>query len=860
MSQCRTLPGVLAFGIFAICGVGGGEPNGQALLESYCLDCHSESAGEGGFIMHLDSIEWSDRKVATDWETAHQMIAKGIMPPPDADQPGDAERTKLMGWLDEALTKNLEVGGTPLRRLSRREYEATVARLIGLPNFQVPPGFPPDNRRHGFDNQGDSLVIAPPHLEAFAETAARIADQVFPPSTVPPEEATTSISADDLAISYSSACLIDGTMRLASSGANYKRHSTWPNRFEAPASGVYRIKVTASCSEPMASPVPRLRVESTAMTGTDANRHADFELCPEPQTLTCEIGLDRGATFRLWYRDGPFDYDDRNNYSKFLKSLFLGEPKLAAAWESVGDPARGGSGWERVRQALRGPLPERVTDEASIDDLVKRVAKNSVKTGETLVYKFFEEGPYIAIHDIQVSGPIEVYADKDQQSADRIRQRFLGPLAAKSDESNLRLFLDGFLTRAFRRKPDPSEIDRYSGLVLREAEKTGSFEQGLHLAVRTALLSPSFLYRSVGTGRLTDTELASRLAYFLTSGPPDEKLMTSAAAGRLGDPKVLRQQTRRLLREHDAILAKDFATGWLGLDSLDQLMPDTRLIRNFTAAHRSGMKEEVYDTFRYLLRENLPISEFIAPDFVITNEAVGWDMYQLEQFEPRKLKKLKRKGGVKGMQRVGVERGGRRGGLLSMPAVMAATANGVDTQPVLRGVWLLENIIGSPPPEPPKAVPALTPDTTGTSSPKERLAAHMAEESCASCHREIDPLGFVLENYDPIGRWRDHYPKDVDRGGERVERIDGSPIETSGTLPGGVDLQDVTDLKAWLADNPEPFANCFGEKLLIFATGRSLNYRERKIVHTIVRSQRKNDYRLVDLITALVDSQVFRTK
>ncbi len=194
-----------------------------------------------------------------------------------------------------------------------------------------------------------------------------------------------------------------------------------------------------------------------------------------------------------------------------------------------------------------------------------------------------------------------------------------------------------------------------------------------------------------------------------------------------------------------------------------------------------------------------------------------------------------------------------------MPAVMMATANGVDTQPVHRGVWLLENILGSPPPEPPKAVPALTPDIGGATTPKARLAAHMAEQSCAACHREIDPLGFVLENFDPIGRWRETYPVYTDENGSS-KRTDGSPIDATGTLPTGEHLRDVTDLKKYLADHPTRFARCLSEKLLTYATGRSLNYRERRIVADIVDAAHPNDLKFADLIVDLVNSKVFRTK
>ncbi|MGB1815205.1 MAG: DUF1588 domain-containing protein, partial [Rubripirellula sp.] len=386
-------------------------------------------------------------------------------------------------------------------------------------------------------------------------------------------------------------------------------------------------------------------------------------------------------------------------------------------------------------------------------------------------------------------------------------------------------------------------------------KNTGSIDQGLHLAVRSALLSPAFLYRNIGNGELTDNELASRLSYFLKSMPPDEKLQQVANEARLRNTKTLLSQAKRLCSS--PALATDFTNQWLGLEALNHLMPDPRLIKDFKQVHKASMKREVERTFQYVLDNNLPVHDLVTPDFLFTDEHLGWQFHELQQYSPSKKGKAKKI--PKGMQRVSIERDARRGGLLTMPAVLMATANGVDTQPVLRGVWVLENILGNPPPDPPNAVPALTPDTRGTNSPKERLAAHMATESCAACHKSIDPLGFVLENFDPVGRWRDHYPKFVEKNG-KSKRVDGPKIDTSGKLPDGEGLDDIQDLKRWLRNNPEPFARCISEKLLTYATGRPMNYRERKIIKDIVADQAANDYRFRDLLLALIQSDIFRTK
>lgn len=844
---------------------GYGEDNrshdGRAILQQFCMDCHDNSAAEGDFVLPLDSPSWNESGVIESLELVHTMIEKKIMPPVDMVQPSEAERAAALHWLDKILIENSPIGGTPLRRLSGREYANTVSKIFGLDDYSLPEGFPPDLEKHGFDNQSEALVIAASQLESLADAASEIADQFFPPEKKPIGMQTFDVPATDLVISYSSACLINGSMRLASSGDNPTRHATWPTKFEAPTSGRYRIEITAKSFDPLeaANDVPELHVSSSQMTG-DAAKVKRLRIEPgQTQMLKFEIGLDAGATIQLRYANGPFNYDDKAGYPKFLESLFSREPQIAAAWKKLGSPARGGSGWERLKNVMANEELD-VTpfqpDSDALKQLAKSVSKKAVSSGETLVYKFFEEGPYIAIDHVQITGPVEQYEDRNQQRLARQRKQFLGGLAVETDHAALHQFFVGFLRSTFRRVATEEEVNRYIQLVQRESQLTGSLDAGMHLAIRTALISPAFLYRSVGPGELSGHELASRLSYFLTSGPPDEMLLNLAEGGRLSDPQMLERQTRRLLEDSDTF-AKDFTRQWLGLDAVNRLMPDGRLIRSFTNAHRQGMQDEVVLTFRHVLDNNQSVTNLITPDFVFTNDVVGSDIYQLPSV--RKASRKAKQKSSKGMQKIAVDPFGRVGGLLGMPAIMMATANGVDTQPVLRGVWLLENILGSPPPEPPKAVPALTPDVGGAKTPKARLAAHVAEQSCAACHREIDPLGFVLENFDPIGRWRETYPVYAEQEG-RGKRTEGATIDATGTLPTGEQLHDVTDLKMYLAENPMRFAGCLSEKLLTYATGRSLNYRERQIVADIVEAACQNDLKFTDLVVELVNSEVFRTK
>ena len=830
----------------------------QQFLSRYCTDCHEPGNAENDVILSDDSINWTKPESREQWELVQSLIDRQIMPPTDSEQPSEKERAGILSWLDTQLVEHSPIGGTPLRRLSSREYRNTIAAIFDLPKFQLPSNFPPDSSVHGFDNQGENLMIAGSHLEAIADTATAIADSFFLPPPPAPDQREVIALPKDLTISYSSACLIDGTMRLASSGPNLRRNATWPSRFLAPATGEYLLEITASVS-PNAS-VPA-EIEVSAMTNAKSNSRVIHRLNldnTKPRTMTVEARLEKGETVTLRFANGALDYENKPAYKKLLIELFDEQPRLAAAWHAVGDPARGGSGWARVVEKLNDPNLDAtpfINEKSKRDAVATTMTKNSVKSGETLVYRFFEQGPYLAIHGLKIVGPTEVYPSKDEVLRLKRRKEFTSGLSEKSPRAEIESFLQQFLGKTFRRSAHENEITAYANLIQAEHLRTGSLDQGLHLAVRSALLSPAFLYRNIGDGKLTDNELASRLSYFLKSMPPDERLQKIANDAKLGNTKTLLSQAKRLCSSQ--ALAADFTSQWLGLDTLNHLMPDVRLIQNFKPTHRASMKLEVQRTFQHVLDNNLPVHDLVTPDFIFTDERLGWDFYGLQQYKPAKKRESKKI--PKGMQQVTIERDARRGGLLTMPAVLMATANGVDTQPVLRGVWVLENILGNRPPEPPNAVPALTPDTRGTSSPRERLAAHMASESCAACHKAIDPLGFVLENFDPVGRWRDHYPLYVEEKG-KSRRVDGAKIDASGMLPDGQALNDIQDLKRWLKDNPEPFVCCISEKLLSYATGRQMNYRERKIIKEIVASQATNEYRFRDLLLALVQSEIFRTK
>jgi hypothetical protein len=444
---------------------------------------------------------------------------------------------------------------------------------------------------------------------------------------------------------------------------------------------------------------------------------------------------------------------------------------------------------------------------------------------------------------VAVEGPLRIVdGPKDIRRA-ALKERFTGPRkAGSSDEVFARQVLESSLPRAFRRSVDDETVDRYLA-VAREHWSAGfSLDEGMHLLVRNILISPRFLYRSLGQGKMDDHDLATRLSYFLTGGPPDATLVDLAQRERLSPAWVLERESKRLMpTQATDTFIRDFTGQWLDTALLSEIMPEPRL--RFAPDYVDMARSEVEHFFAAMLRENRPMTDFIDPDFTYTSPLFATDVYGLDSDDLGARKANARK-----LRRIGLKRGGRVGGLLGQSAIMMATANGVDTQPVLRGAWVLENILGTPPPEPPENVPALTPDTRGTTTPRELLAAHTKNAACAVCHKRIDPLGLALENFDPVGRWRNKWPK-VD------EAIDASVVLADGTK-----IEDAVGLKRWVVENIDLFSQCVAEKLMTYATGRVPNHAERKELADIVRANRGSSRGFQDLVLALIDSKTFRTR
>lgn len=856
----------------------------QDVLMDNCLKCHDADSSKGDVNLDHLSIDWSNVEERNIWLRAMEAIEQGLMPPPDQKKPNREDRQALLAFLDGNLLKNVSIGGTLPRRLNKAEYEATVRDLLHLPDFKLPVGFPSDTEYHGFNNVGEGLVLSKPHLEAYASVARDIADRIFPPAKPAPEKKTWSAAPEDMALSFSAAGVYGDALRLASRSVDVMRSCSWPSRIEISDSGTYEITVDASKflsdeGSPFAEDMI-LEVYARAVIASDRSKISDFRLLKEievigedPQTSVFQADLYEGETVLFRWKNAVMTHDTPATGEAF-EILAKENPRFLAAWLKTvfpsGDPKRpvrisvlrGRNGWDTVSKYMQDPDLDlsHATPGSSLAKAFFELAARKGKTSiaDCLCYFYHTKGPAMEIHHLTIEGPSKlVESPSDLQRRERQLKITGVPHEGQSREDFARGVLERFLPRAFRKAVSVETIESYLSIATRHWEEGHSYGEGMHLLFRNILISPRFLYRCLDSEGMDEFGLATRLSYFLTQGPPDETLIDLAQRGRLSatrpseaDPSkkeywVLRRETERLLpTDHTDPMIQSFVGQWLDTDSLHGIMPDPKF--NFDEESIDVAKYETEAFFTEMLKKNLPMTDFIDPDFTFSSIDFVMSNYGFTppQAQGKKLGSAARRN----LRRIDLQRGGRYGGLLGQSAILTATANGVDTQPVIRGVWVLENILGLPPPEPPENVPALTPDTQGTTTPREMLAAHTKAAACAVCHQSIDPVGFVLENYNPVGRWRTEWPGTA------------STIDASVMLHDGKKIKNAIEFKAWLVDNIDLFSVCLAEKLMTYATGRVPNYSEKREIQEIVRQNRENGNGFRDLVLALIESETFRTQ
>ncbi len=467
--------------------------------------------------------------------------------------------------------------------------------------------------------------------------------------------------------------------------------------------------------------------------------------------------------------------------------------------------------------------------------------KTSAEGEEVVRPSARNRGALPAIASLSISGPYTRSGPGDTPNRNRIFVCY--PASAADETPCARKIISTLARRAYRRPVTDADVDELLPFYT-AARKDSSFDVGIERALERMLVSPQFLFRiehdpagSNAVARVSGLELASRLSFFVWSSIPDDELLTAAAQGRLKDPAALAQQVQRMLADpRSEAMVNNFAAQWLYLHDVEAKRPDPRLFPDFDENLRQAFVRETELLFNSVLRENRSVTDLLTADYTFANERLARHYGIPNVYGPD-------------FRRVTIPDPNRRG-LLGQGSFLLLTSYSTRTSPVLRGKWILENILASPPPPPPPDVPALkTENTSGkTMSMREAMEQHRANPVCASCHARMDPLGFALENFDAVGRWRDRTAPS------------GAPIDASGLLPDGTRFDGAAGLRAVLMKHPEQFAATVAEKLLTYATGRTLQYFDQPAIRKIVRESAASNYSLPALIVGVVNSTPFQMR
>lgn len=473
------------------------------------------------------------------------------------------------------------------------------------------------------------------------------------------------------------------------------------------------------------------------------------------------------------------------------------------------------------------------------------------------------KGPGLVVQWVEVEGPLleswpppshrRIFGDLAQESApvpDDARRR---EVVSKQPLVDAERILRDFTRRAFRRAVTDDDIKPFVARVKSKLDANSSFEQAMRVGLKAVLVSPDFLFLRERPGQLDDFALASRLSYFLWSSMPDEELLTLAEQGKLNQPETLRRQVERMLKDKKAAaFTENFAGQWLGLRSIDATMPDPALYPEYDDVLKVAMVKETLLFFDEVLKNDLSLTNFVASDFTLLNARLARH-YGIPGVDGMEFRKVK------------LPPDSHRGGVLTMASVLKVTANGTTTSPIQRGAWVLDRILGTPPPRPTIDVEAVEPDIRGATTIREQLAKHRSVAACATCHVKIDPPGFALESFDVIGGWRDYY-RSVGKGepavvnGRKMRYLKGPPVDAADVLPDGQRFRDIDEYKALLLQDKDQLARALAGKLVSYATGATPTRSDQSEIDAIVARIRPREYGLRALVHEVVQSKLFQHK
>jgi hypothetical protein len=829
--------------------------NVHDFLAANCFGCHDGQTKKGNLDLTSLKFDPADATAFAVWVKVHDRVRDGEMPPKGMEQPDATTRAAFLKGLagpmiaaDEARVRR--EGRAAWRRMNRYEYENTLRDLLGAPWLQIKELLPEDGEAYRFNKTSEALGVSHVQMSRYLMAAEQALREVMAREATPPDAAPKRYYARE--------------QRAFTGKVEFSQFNTASERATFPlignAADVAVLKREAPMTVGAADPVKR-ELESM---GVVASTYEPLEI-----------------RFNQFKAPVAGRYKLRVN----AHSFWAGPESEAKWWKPSRTDASAGRTREPV--TLYAEIPPRqmrylgsfdVKPEASVNEIEVYVLKDeTIRPDAARLFRSRppnwrnplaqKDGqPGVAFRWLEVEGPI---CDQWPGQGHRLMFGDL-PITGRdakccvstqnphADAANAESLLRGFLRQAYRRPVAEEDVHGFLKLADKALNSGVSFTDAMITTYSAVLCSPAFVTLEEKPGRLDDHALAARLAYFLWNSGPDATLRELANQGALRKPAVLRAQTDRMLADAKAQrFVAAFLDYWLDLRKVNNTSPDEVLYADYYLDDYlvESSEAETRSFFAELLRGDLPVRNLVASDFVMINERLATH-YGLT--------------GVEGsaIRHVPLPPDSVRGGLLTQASVLKVTANGTTTSPVLRGVWIMERILGKPVPPPPTSVTAVEPDTRGATTIRQQLDKHRTQPSCNVCHAKIDPAGFALENFDVFGGWRDKYralaegekAPGIGKNGQRFAFRYIQPVDASGSLPDGRSFHDVRDLKQLLLKDERQIARNLTTQLIVFATGAPVQFSDRPKVEAILDRAATKNYGVKSLIQLIIESELFRNK
>lgn len=858
------------------------QPAHRAFLETHCVGCHNADDSNGGVRLDDIPLEIGSIAAAERWQKVLGELNSGNMPPDDAPQPPDADKASFL----EVLSKQMVVarkaladagGAITMRRLNRREYVNTIRELLDVDVH--PRDLPADDDGGTFDTIGSALFFSSDQFEQYRRLARACLDEAI----VTEKHPNTKASRREVEEAVNKQVAKD----LEKARETLAKAAAWRASGKPPTEFGFDDETEGKTQERVArgQEASLLAYQQDPATATGMFTKLGQETVAVPPNaapgryiVRARIGFPPGAP----------------HCSAIGMTPLLPPQPDAARFVEFG--ARGDEGWPSEMSLL---ACRRVTGTIDTPQVVEFPV--TITKGGSRLFGLRERR---CNGDAEVSGLLNFYWHKQQgldalvgfwrglwidwvewegplvdQWPPRSHELVFGGIdvAGNPGDPEARTVIERFTERAFRGRPaDPAYVARLLKHYTARREAGEPFVEAIKTPLSLVLASPGFLYMAEPVGRggvaagadgkgggvsspgreepegsrvpITDLELANRLAYFLWSSPPDDRLMGLATSRSLHDPQVLAAEVDRLLADDRVMrFISGFTHQWLHMVRLDFFQFNHRLYPTFDGSVKAAARREVYETMRTVIDDDLPLGTLLKSDFVVINDLLA-DYYGIA--------------GVEGdeFRRVPVPAGTPRGGLLGMAAILAMGSDGERSSPVERGAWVLRKLLHDPPPPAPANVPQLS-RFAGTLMPARQLmTSHQEQPQCAQCHRRIDPIGYGLEHFDAAGRWRDKEYAEIAPHPKAVKKVEFFPIDATGRLPDGTAFDGFDGLRDAVARHDEAFARGLIEHLIEYALGRPCGFSDEDLVAGILAASKDRDHTPRALIQALVASPEFHSK